>query len=129
MMTLRKVIFSGIFIVFGLLFTAQSQSAELLILEQKACPWCAKWHEEIGVVYHKTQEGKRAPLRVVDIHEPWPDDLSEIAREPFTPTFVLVENGIEVDRMRGYTAEESFWFLLGEMLEKLDPVSTSQNAN
>ncbi|MEM8839441.1 MAG: transcriptional regulator [Pseudomonadota bacterium] len=100
-------------------FSPVALSAELIMLEQDACPWCERWHEEIGVVYEKTAEGKIAPLRIVNIHGSVPDDLKGIRIERFTPTFILVEDGKEIDRLRGYTGDEFFWFLLGEMLDKL----------
>ena len=56
------------------------RAATLLMFEQDYCEWCERWHEEIGVVYHKTTEGKRAPLRKVDIHSPLPEDISHIKR-------------------------------------------------
>lgn len=97
----------------------RAAAAELLMLEQDGCAWCARWDAEIGGIYPKTVEARRAPLRRVDIDEPWPADLEAIARDPFTPTFILVSEGREIDRMRGYAGDEFFWFLLGEMLEKL----------
>ena len=39
------------------------------------CVWCQKWHAEIGPGYPNTQEARRAPLRLVDINKPIPDDL------------------------------------------------------
>jgi len=95
-------------------------AAELVMFEQAGCAWCIRWNKEIGPAYPNTPEGRIAPLRRVDIHEPLPDDLAGIRKERFTPTFVLVENGEEVGRMRGYTGDEFFWFLLAEMLQKLD---------
>ncbi len=94
-------------------------AAELLMLEQTGCEWCERWHEEIGPIYPKTSEAEIAPLRRVDIDETWPEDLKEVRIDRFTPTFVLVENGIEIDRLRGYTGEDFFWFLVGEMIKKL----------
>ena len=102
-------------------------AAELVMMEQNACPWCERWHEEIGVIYNKTAEGKIAPLRVVNIHDEWPDDLSEIRVERLTPTFVLIDDdGNEIDRLRGYTGDEFFWFLIGEMFKKLPSAPDSQ---
>jgi thioredoxin-related protein len=95
-------------------------AAELIMFEQAGCVWCKRWNEEIAPAYANTAEGKVAPLRRVDIHSPLPDDLAGIRIERFTPTFVLVENGEEIGRMRGYTGDEFFWFLLGEMLDRLD---------
>lgn len=96
------------------------RAAELLMLEQPGCVWCAKFNEEIAPAYPNTAEGRRAPLRRIDITEEWPSDLAEIPRERFTPTFVLVEEGEEVGRIRGYPGDEFFWYLLADLIAKLD---------
>lgn len=103
----------------GLVCVIPAAAAELVLLEQPGCVWCKRWNEEIGVAYPKTEEGKRAPLRRVDITEGWPADLENVARERLTPTFILVSDGVEVDRLRGYPGEHFFWPLLEEMLQKL----------
>ena len=97
----------------------QAKAAELIMIEQENCPWCEAWNDEIGQIYHKTTEGKRAPLRRIDIHEKKPTDLTDITLGNFTPTFVLWEDGKEVSRIRGYPGDEFFWYLLGQMLDKL----------
>jgi len=94
-------------------------ATELVMLEQRGCVWCERWHAEIGAAYPNTAEGKIAPLRPVDIDEPLPDDLSFLTIERFTPTFVLVYEGREIGRIRGYGGNEFFWFLLSEMIDKL----------
>lgn len=94
-------------------------AAELLMLEQPGCPWCARFDAEIAPVWPKTEEGRRAPLRRVDITEAWPDDLAGVPKERFTPTFILLDDGKEVGRLRGYAGDEFFWFLIGELLDKL----------
>lgn len=106
-------------VVILLFFAQPAASAQLLMMEQNGCPWCERWHDDIGVVYPKTAEGKRAPLKIINIHQPMPDEFKNIRMERFTPTFVLVEDGVEIGRLRGYTGDEFFWFLLGEMIEKL----------
>lgn len=95
------------------------RSAELLMLEQPGCAWCVRFNNEITPAYAKTKQGKKAPLRHIDITQPWPEDLAHIASERFTPSFVLIEKGVEIDRMRGYHGPDFFWFLLDEMLAKL----------
>lgn len=105
-----------------------AQSAELIMLEQDHCNWCEQWHEQIGPIYPKTETGKRAPLRQVDIHEPMPADIAHLKSSRFTPTFVLVDNGVEIDRIRGYPGEDFFWGLLEEMIKKLPVVPASSAA-
>ena len=102
------------------LLCAPAQAAELIVFEQKGCVWCQRFDREIVPAYARTAEGKRAPLRRVDIAKPVPDDLSFIVRERFTPVFVLVENGAEFGRIRGYPGETFFWGLLANLLEQLD---------
>lgn len=94
-------------------------AAELVMVEQAACGWCEKWDEEIGGIYDATPEGRVAPLRRVDIHEPLPPDLGFIKGLVFTPTFVLVDGGREIGRISGYAGQEFFWGLLHGLLEKL----------
>lgn len=99
--------------------TTAARSAELIMFEQAGCDWCERWNEEIGIAYDKTAEGKIAPLRRVNIHDKLPSDLENVKPGRFTPTFVLVDNNREIDRIRGYPGEDFFWGLLGEMLAKL----------
>lgn len=96
-----------------------AQAAELLMFREDGCPYCAEWEREIGDIYSLTAEAERAPLRRVDLHGPPPGDVSLDGEIRYTPTFVLVEDGEEVDRIIGYPSEEAFWGLLGEMLERL----------
>lgn len=102
-------------------FTARAHAAQLIMIEEAGCMWCERWNEEIGVVYDKTEEGKRAPLRRLDMHAPLPEDLKFLVKSGYTPTFVLVENGKEVGRIRGYPGEDFFWGLLQLLLKKLPP--------
>jgi hypothetical protein len=102
-----------------------ARAAELVMFETAYCPWCATFHHEIGAIYPKTEEGKRAPLRRVDIDKPIPPDLAFIARERLTPLFVLIDRGREVGRIRGYPGEDHFWGLLGVLLNKLDAGNAS----
>ena len=100
-----------------------ARAAELVMFENAYCPWCATFHHEIGAIYPKTDEGKRAPLRRVDMRGPLPDDLTFIAAERLTPLFVLVDKGREIGRIRGYPGENHFWGLLGVLIKKLDQPS------
>ncbi len=99
--------------------TTSAMAAELVMLEQPGCVWCARFDAEIGPAWPNTAEGRRAPLRRVDITEKWPADLEFVGRERMTPTFVLIDKGVEIGRFRGYPGDEFFWFLAGELLAKL----------
>jgi len=103
------------------------KAAELIMIEQAGCHWCAAWDRDVGIVYDKTKEGKRAPLRRLDLKDKLPEDLASIRIERFTPTFILVEENREVGRIRGYPGEDFFWGLLGQMLDKLPAQASPQS--
>lgn len=104
---------------------APLKAQELVMFDEVGCPWCARWTEDIGAIYPKTEEGQRAPLRRVDIHEKRPEDLKRLPPVRFTPTFVLVLEGEEIGRIEGYPGEDFFWGLLGRMIAKLPPAGQS----
>ena len=97
---------------------ASAQDVELLMFERPLCEWCEAWDEEVGDAYHKTEEGRFAPLRRLQVNDAVPPDLEEISWPRFTPTFVMMVDGEEVGRIRGYPGEDFFWGLLAELIEK-----------
>jgi thioredoxin-related protein len=103
----------------------QARAAELVMFTRAGCEWCAAFEREIAPVYGKTDEGRRAPLRRVDFDGARPADLTFIEVERLTPLFVLIENGREIGRIRGYPGEDHFWGLLGALIDKLDKSGTS----
>jgi thioredoxin-related protein len=90
----------------------------LLMAEEKGCMWCARWNSEIAHIYPKTPEGQTAPLRRFDVHQGDPEDVTFQRPVRFTPTFVLVKDGMETGRIEGYPGEDFFWGLLGQLFER-----------
>lgn len=93
----------------------RASAAELIMYSQAGCPWCIRWHKDIGAIYPLSPEGHYAPLREVDIRETVPGVKLQ-KPVTLTPTFVLVEDGREIGRVTGYPGEEFFWELLGEII-------------
>lgn len=104
-----------------------ARAAELVMVEQSGCEWCEVWEEEIGLIYHKTSEGRAVPLRRVNIHDALPEDLKFIRGLVYTPTFVLVHEGREVGRILGYPGEDFFWGLLDQLIKRI-PKNAKSNA-
>lgn len=98
----------------------QPMAAELLMLEDRGCPWCERWRREIGVAYPKTTEGRRAPLRTIERSRAPESGIAFAVPVVVSPTFVLVEEGREVGRITGYPGSDFFWGMLGELLERLE---------
>ncbi len=91
----------------------------LMMVEEDGCPWCTRWNRDVGGEYHLTDEGKTAPLWRYDIHDPAPEGVTFASKPHFTPTFILLVDGTEVNRIEGYPGEGFFWGLLGMMLASL----------
>ncbi len=103
---------------------SSAAATELVMFRRDGCPWCAAWAREIGPIYPKTDVGRRAPLRMVDIKR----DRPNIALKTpviYTPTFVLAEQGREVGRIEGYAGDQFFWGQLENLMQQLPPGSSS----
>jgi len=100
----------------ALMAGAPARAADLVMVEQAGCVYCARWDAEIAPIYPMTDEGKRAPLRRVNLRD-LPDDIVFKTRPVFTPTFVLVEDGHELARLEGYGGDEFFWFQIRQILD------------
>lgn len=100
---------------------AQAVAAQLLMFEEPGCPWCRKWRQEVGPGYPHSPEGKRAPLRTIDLTRPLPPGVTLAKPVRASPTFVLVEDGQEVGRIVGYPGPDFFWPMLDDLIAKLAP--------
>ncbi len=94
-------------------------AAELLMFDAYGCMHCELWKDDIGVYYHKTREGKSAPLRIVSLDEKRPEDLDWIEGVRFSPTFVLIHNDREIGRIVGYPGEDLFWMNMETVFRRL----------
>ena len=112
---MRPVIRSIAFSI-AMALTVPASAAELLMFRAAGCPYCVAWDRAIGPIYPKTDVGKRAPLRHVDISRR--NDSSIALKSPvrFTPTFVLADKGRELGRIEGYAGEDFFWGLLERLM-------------
>lgn len=106
--------------IFTLGMVASARAAELIMFEEQGCPWCERWRREIGVAYPNTLDGKRAPLRRIDISQSRASGIELASPVVVSPTFVLADNGREIGRIIGYPGADFFWSLLAELLVNLD---------
>ena len=93
-----------------------AQGSKLLMFEQDGCYWCEIWDDEISEIYPKTLEGSVAPLQRIDIHSTLSTEITLKSSPQFTPTFIIVNNNIEVGRIEGYPGEDFFWGLIDKIL-------------
>jgi len=102
-----------------------STGVTLVMIEEIGCPYCVRWHEEIGSIYRNTDEGKFAPLKTIFIHESGARQFEQVV---YTPTFIVMNKGREVGRILGYSGQNFFWPMLEEILKKVgyDPSQISE---
>ncbi len=99
---------------------AEEVAPSLLMLERHDCPWCRRWLREVGEQsWNRSDLGRRAPLRRVDVAQGLPEELRFVGNWRFTPTFVLVANGQELGRIIGYQADYFFWQQAEALIAKL----------
>jgi hypothetical protein len=108
----------GVSIALLLALASAAQAAELVMFRRDGCPWCAMWDREIGPIYGKTEVGRRAPLRILDLDR-GTGGIRTHGPIHYTPTFVLVENGEEVGRIEGYPGNDFFFDLLQNLVQRL----------
>jgi hypothetical protein len=109
---------AALLIALGLASSPAGAGTELLMLDETGCSWCEAWEREVGDAYPLTVEGRTAPLRRHSIHDPLPEGIELARRAHYTPTFILLSDGVEVGRIEGYPGEDFFYGLLGRMLEQ-----------
>jgi Thioredoxin-like domain len=87
----------------------------LVMIDDPACVYCARWRKEVGPAYANSAEGRFAPLVVIQKRDSAAHRLNDIR---YTPTFILFDATAEVGRIVGYPGEEFFWSRLQEILVK-----------
>ena len=113
---LLSALFSALVLVMAPL---SARAAELVMVSADWCVVCEQWEEEVGVAYPKTAEAKIAPLRRVEYGAADLQSMTLKKRVDTTPTFLLLNNGVEIARIEGYTADHFFWSELGQILAPL----------
>lgn len=96
-------------------------AAELIYVREAGCPYCRMWDERIGPIYGKTDEGKALPLREIEKRSAALDAIKLKRPIRYTPTFVLVNDNVELGRIEGYPGEEFFFARLARLIEETRP--------
>jgi hypothetical protein len=88
---------------------------KLIMIEDPGCPYCLLWTREVGTAYAASAEGRFAPL--VRRYRGHPD-VASFANVVYSPTFIVVREGVEIGRIVGYPGADFFWGLLGQILSR-----------
>tara|TARA_B110000444_G_C18841772_1_gene599402 strand:+ start:3093 stop:3494 length:402 start_codon:yes stop_codon:yes gene_type:complete len=106
-----------LFFVFWQSVTPIFAQTQLLMAEEDNCYWCEKWNQDVGKIYPKTPEGRAAPLARFNIHDGYSNAIFTKGIN-YTPTFILVNDGVELGRIEGYPGEEFFWALVSILFKE-----------
>ena len=89
-----------------------ARAMDLVMFESPSCGTCKLFKREVLPTYAASPAGKVFPLWVVEMGS----KLSFRINEPvtFTPTFVWVDNGVEVGRFAGYFGRAQFFNIVNK---------------
>lgn len=108
----------AVLLVAAISFAPTATALELVMVRRAGCPWCAAWDREIAPIYGKTDIGRQAPVRLVDLEHMSEMKLALQSPVRFTPTFVLVDEDREIGRIEGYPGEDFFWGRLERLMPR-----------
>jgi hypothetical protein len=97
-------------------------AAQLIVVEDNRCEPCIRFERSVGNYYDSTPQGRKAPLRRVNIAAKVPGDLANITIQGSirgTPTFVLIDSGREIGMFDGFPSSEIFWQRIDGLLQQV----------
>ncbi len=112
--SLFKILALGVLLIFAALPHIAIASTRLVMVTSDHCPFCQAWERDVGVLYDKSPYAPSLPLTRVDIGSAMPEGVALQSPVLGTPTFLIIQNGQEIDRQRGYDDQEMFWWWLSE---------------
>ena len=92
----------------------------LVMVTDKACPYCQAWEREVGKVYPKTKLAQEFPLIRVEIDERLTELSVDFNKVRGTPTFIFLRDNNEIGRIEGFSDTEMFWWLVDDIIIQID---------
>ena len=109
-----RILLLGVVLNFAALSHIAIASTKLVMVTSDHCPFCQAWERDIGVLSEKSPYAPSLPLTRVDIGSAMPESVTLQSPVLGTPTFLIIQNGQESDRQRGYDDAEMFWWWLSD---------------
>ena len=94
------------------------QSLRLMMVSEAGCEFCRAWRAQIAPGFDRSGPGVAAPLSEVDMDGPYPDGLALAGRPRVTPSFILLDRGVETGRVEGYVGARDFYPVLERMMTR-----------
>ncbi len=97
-------------IIAMLLTSAAYAESYLVMFTSDHCGFCQAWERDIGENWPETNASKSLTLIRQDLYKPLPEQLSFLKPAKVTPTFVIIKDGKEVNRILGYNGPDIWWW-------------------
>jgi hypothetical protein len=97
-----------------------ARAMELVVFEHPDCTSCAMFRSRVALRYQASPQATEAPLRFVDIATTDTGRLALNAPITMVPTFVLMKQGREVDRISGYWAPDNFFKMVAYLIARAE---------
>ncbi|MGL1919780.1 MAG: thioredoxin family protein [Hyphomicrobiales bacterium] len=107
----KPAIVAAVMLISSASYFITAQAAELLMFEHVGCVQCKLFKKETLADYQASKFAKDMPIRSIVANDPDPfKGLTDIKGAPFyySPTFILVQDGKELVRIRGYAGKKAF---------------------
>jgi thioredoxin-related protein len=98
----------------------RTSKLEFVVFETANCIYCSLFRRDVVPAYEASQRSDKPPMRFVDALGSEADKLRLAGPVTQVPTLVLVRDGVEIDRLSGYTAPETFFQAIAYMLGRAD---------
>ena len=108
----------GTVLIFAALPHIAIADTRLVMVTSDYCPFCRAWERDVGAVYDKSPYASVLPLTRVDVGSGMPAGVALLKPVVGTPTFLIIRDGKEIERQRGYDDAEMFWWWLSEYSEE-----------
>ncbi|CAA2137273.1 hypothetical protein [Hyphomicrobium sp. ghe19] len=89
---------------------------ELIVVEAEGCIYCEIFRRDVLPAYETSEQGKKVPVRFVDVNDVDAGHLDFNASVDIVPTFVVVKSQHEVGRISGYVGPENFFHSISYLL-------------
>lgn len=100
--------------------SARAASVELLVFEHPDCQYCRVFRRDVLPRYQEGTVTSKTRVRFIDLEKTDTAGLNLHGGIHIVPTFVLMQNGHEVDRIVGYWAPDNFFRMLSSILDRTD---------
>ncbi|MCH9808358.1 MAG: thioredoxin family protein [Alphaproteobacteria bacterium] len=95
---------------------APAANLQLVVLEVPGCIYCGIFRRQLLPNYKASKQGRKVPVRFVDLNDPALGEIGLTQPVGVVPTFVVLENNQEIGRIPGYVSHHDFFKAIDHIL-------------